>query len=35
MRCSSVAARDDLVRFGALEGAYQTLARFAALFETS
>ena len=35
MRCPSVAARDALVRFGAVEGAHQTLARFAALVEAS
>jgi uncharacterized protein YndB with AHSA1/START domain len=33
MRCASVAARDHLVAFGAVEGGRDTLARFAALVE--
>ncbi len=35
MRCSSIAARDALVRFGAVEGGHQTLARFAAIVEAT
>jgi uncharacterized protein YndB with AHSA1/START domain len=35
MRCSSLAARDGLVRFGAVEGAQDTLARFAAMVEAA
>ena len=33
MRCRSIEHRDGLARFGAVEGARQTLARFAALVE--
>lgn len=33
MRCPSIARRDELLAFGALEGAEQTLARFAAMVE--
>jgi uncharacterized protein YndB with AHSA1/START domain len=33
MRCPDIARRDALLEFGALEGAQQTLARFAAMLE--